>query len=203
METFKQAMAFPLYLTVVWLVWVLARQSGVDAVPAVLAGLVLIALACWLLTRRGLVSQGLRYAAIVAAVGLLFLPALDEPAPAAASTSAHADAERYSDARLAELRAQGRPVFVNLTADWCLTCKFNERAAIGTQAVREAMARRGVVSLVGDWTRSDPAITAVLQRFHRAGVPLYLLYGPTGDPVVLPQVLTPAAMVQEIEKVST
>jgi thiol:disulfide interchange protein len=94
-------------------------------------------------------------------------------------------------------------VFVNLTADWCLTCKFNERAAIGTQAVREAMARRGVVSLVGDWTRSDPAITAVLQRFHRAGVPLYLLYGPTGDPVVLPQVLTPAAMVQEIEKVST
>ena len=204
METFKQAMAFPLYLTVVWLVWVLARQSGVDAVPAVLAGLVLIALACWLLAHRGLVSQGLRYAALVAAVGLLFMPALRASDAAASAAVADADAahERYSDARLAELRAQGRPVFVNLTADWCLTCKFNERAAIGTPAVREAMARRGVVSLVGDWTRSDPAITAVLKRFDRAGVPLYLLYAPTGDPVVLPQLLTPTTMVDAIEKVS-
>jgi thiol:disulfide interchange protein len=92
-------------------------------------------------------------------------------------------------------------VFVNLTADWCLTCKFNERAAIGTAQVREAMARRGVVSLVGDWTRPDPALTAVLGRFDRAGVPLYLLYGPTGDPLVLPQLLTPAGMVEAIEAI--
>jgi len=96
------------------------------------------------------------------------------------------------------LRAQGRPVFVNLTADWCLTCKFNERAAIGTDAVREAMAKRGVVSLVGDWTRSDPALTAVLARFNRAGVPLYLLYAPTGEPEVLPLVLPPDGMIEAI-----
>jgi thiol:disulfide interchange protein DsbD len=202
METFKQAMAFPLYLTVVWLVWVLARQGGVDAVPAVLAGLVLIALACWLLAHRGVVGQGLRYAALVAAIALLFVPALHAPDATAAAPAAKPAHERYSDQRLAELRAQGHAVFVNLTADWCLTCKFNERAALGTPAVRAAMARHGVVSLVGDWTRSDPAITAVLQRFDRAGVPLYLLYGPTGDPVVLPQLLTPATVVEEIEKVS-
>jgi len=207
METFKQAMAFPLYLTVVWLVWVLARQTGVNAVPVVLSGLVMIAVASWLLAHHGLVSRALRYASLAGAVGLLLLPVF-RGAPVAAEAApttardAGANAEPYSDARLAELRAQGHPVFVNLTADWCLTCKFNERVAIGTPAVREAMARRGVVSLVGDWTRSDPRITAVLQRFDRAGVPLYLLYAPTGDPVVLPQLLTPATMVDAIEKVS-
>jgi thiol:disulfide interchange protein DsbD len=193
METFKQAMAFPLYLTVAWLVWVLARQTGVDAVPVVLSGLVMIAVASWLMHRHGPVSRALRYAALVVAVGLLFVPSLDAP---------QVQAQAYSDARLAELRAQGRPVFVNLTADWCLTCKFNERAAIGTDAVREAMARRGVVTLVGDWTRADPALTAVLTRFNRAGVPLYLLYAPAGEPQVLPQVLTPDGMVEAIERVS-
>jgi thiol:disulfide interchange protein len=192
METFKQAMAFPLYLTVVWLVWVLARQTGVSAVPVVLSGLVMIAVASWLMHRPGLVSRGLRYAALAVAVGLLFVPSLDTDRT-----------EPYSDARLAELRAQGRPVFVNLTADWCLTCKFNERAAIGTDAVREAMARHGVVSLVGDWTRADPALTAVLARFNRAGVPLYLLYAPAGEPEVLPQVLTPAGMIEAIERIAS
>ncbi len=196
METFKQAMAFPLYLTVVWLVWVLARQAGVDAVAVVLSGLVLVAVTSWLMHHHGLVSRGVRYAALAAAVALLFLPALT-PAPATA-----ANAESYSDARLETLRADGHPVFVNLTADWCLTCKFNERAAIETTAVQAALARRGVVSLKGDWTRADPAITRVLERFQRAGVPLYLLYAPTGDPVVLPQVLTRDAMIAEIEKLS-
>ena len=207
METFKQAMAFPLYLTVVWLVWVLARQTGVDAVPVVLSGLVLIAVASWLMHRPGLASRGLRYAALAAAVALLFVPALStgvaETGLVGAGHGRDSGTEPYSDARLAELRAQGHPVFVNLTADWCLTCKFNERAAIGTQAVREAMARRGVVSLVGDWTRADPALTEVLARFNRVGVPLYLLYGPSGEPVVLPQVLTPAGMIEAIESVSS
>jgi len=198
METFKQAMAFPLYLTVVWLVWVLARQSGVNAVPVVLSGLVLIAVASWLMHRPGLAGRGLRYAALAGALGLLFLPTLDV-APVAAAT--HAGAEAYSDERLAELRAQGRPVFVNLTADWCLTCKFNERAAIETDAVRAAMATRGVVTLKGDWTRADPAITRVLSRFSRVGVPLYLLYAPSGDPVVMPQLLTREALVAEIERI--
>jgi thiol:disulfide interchange protein len=192
METFKQAMAFPLYLTVVWLVWVLARQAGVDAVAVVLSGLVMIAAASWLMHRHGLVSRGVRYAALAVAIALLFLPALGT-APAPAATAA-----AYSDARLAELRAQGHPVFVNLTADWCLTCKFNERATLETAVVRAALERRGVVSLKGDWTRADPAITRVLERFHRAGVPLYLLYAPSGEPIVLPQILTPAAMLEAI-----
>ena len=202
METFKQAMAFPLYLTVVWLVWVLARQSGTDAVPIVLSGLVLIAAASWLMQHAALAARALRYAALAGAAGLLFVPALDVAQARPAPAVAHADAEPYSDARLAELRAQGRPVFVNLTADWCLTCKVNERVALASDTVREAMARRGVVVLTGDWTRADPAITRVLERFDRAGVPLYLLYAPSGDPVVLPQILTRDTMVAEIERLS-
>jgi thiol:disulfide interchange protein len=208
METFKQAMAFPLYLTVVWLVWVLARQSGVNAVPVVLSGLVMVAVASWLTHGHNLVSRGLRYAALVIAVGLLFMPAL-RVAPVGAALAATVapkgaptGEEAYSDQRLAELRAQGHPVFVNLTADWCLTCKFNERAAIETDAVQAALAKHGVISLKGDWTRADPAITRVLERFHRAGVPLYLLYAPTGEPVVLPQVLTRDGMIAEIGKLS-
>jgi len=199
METFKQAMAFPLYLTVVWLVWVLARQSGVNAVPVVLSGLVMVAVASWLMHSHSLISRGLRYVALAIAVGLLFVPAL-RVTPAAASGASDAAAAAYSDPRLAELRAQGHPVFVNLTADWCLTCKFNERAAIETDAVQATLAKHGVISLKGDWTRADPAITRVLERFHRAGVPLYLLYAPTGEPVVLPQVLTRDGMIAAIER---
>ena len=204
METFKQAMAFPLYLTVAWLIWVLARQTGVDAVPVVLAGLVMIAIASWLMAHASLVGRALRYAALAVAIGLLFAPVFAPVGAASAATVAAKTAptdEPYSDARLAELRAQGRPVFVNLTADWCLTCKFNERAALATDAVRDAMAQHGVVVLKGDWTRSDPAITRVLERFNRAGVPLYLLYGPSGEPAVLPQLLTPEAVVEEIARI--
>ena len=201
METFKQAMAFPLYLTVAWLAWVLARQTGVNAVPVLLSGLVLIALASWLMGRPSLAARGIRYAALAGAVGLLFLPALHVHAVGAAPVAAEgASWETYSDERLAALRAQGKPVFVNLTADWCLTCKFNERVALDTDAVQDALKRRGVVSLKGDWTRSDPAITKVLERFHRAGVPLYLLYGASGEPMVLPQLLTRDTVLAAIAK---
>jgi thiol:disulfide interchange protein len=168
----------------------------------VLSGLVMIAVASWLMSHASLVGRALRYAALVVAVGLLFAPVLNvAPVGAASAATAPAESEPYSDARLAELRAQGHPVFVNLTADWCLTCKFNERAALATDAVRNAMAQHGVVVLKGDWTRSDPAITRVLERFNRAGVPLYLLYGPSGEPTVLPQVLTPDGVVAEIARI--
>ena len=202
METFKQAMAFPLYLTVVWLVWVLARQAGVAAVPVVLAGLVLIAVASWLMHRRHIAGRVLRYAALAGAAGLLLTPALHVHAVAPAATAAHDAWEPYSDARLAELRAQGRPVFVNLTADWCLTCKFNERVALDTEPTRAALARRDVALLKGDWTRSDPSISRVLARFNRAGVPLYLLYASSGEPRVLPQLLSQDGVIEEIERLN-
>jgi thiol:disulfide interchange protein len=111
-------------------------------------------------------------------------------------------AKPFSEAALAEARAARKPVFVWFTADWCLTCKVNESAAIEREATRDAFAKAGVVALVGDWTRRDPAITRFLTRQGAAGVPLYLWYGPGKEAEVLPQVLTPDALVTLAESSS-
>jgi len=197
METFKQAMAFPLYLTVAWLLWVLARQAGADAVGLVLVGLVLVALAVWLWPRQGLLAGALKLGALLLAAALLWRPAL-VPGPATAVTAARG-AEVWSEEKVAELRAQGQTIFVDFTADWCLSCKANERVALRSDAVQAAFRERGVAFLVGDWTRGDPAITRVLERFQRPGVPLYLVYVNGGEPKVLPQLLTPQIVIDAIQ----
>jgi thiol:disulfide interchange protein len=200
METFKQLMAFPLYLTVVWLVWVLGRQSGVDAVAVVLVGLVIVGFGLWLWgsqpRRAGKTTLAL--AAAVAALALLAHPQVRQAAERQAAFTG-SEGEAYSDARLAELRAAGRPVFVNFTADWCITCKFNEKVLLGSDEVLRLLAARKVAWLTADWTTPDPAITAALARFGRSGVPLYVLYPPGGEPVVLPQILTPDIFVEALE----
>ncbi|HUS23689.1 MAG TPA: thioredoxin family protein [Candidatus Binatia bacterium] len=196
METFKQAMAFPLYLSAIWLLWVLGRQSSMDAVALVLGGVAAIAFACWLAARAGVAARVLRWAALAAAMAVLAAPALRAPAPPPATGAS--DWQPWSEERVAQLRAQGRPVFVNFTADWCITCKVNERVALGTDEVRNAFARHGVALLEGDWTRSDPAITAALQRFGRPGVPLYVLYLPGAEPRLLPQLLTPRMLLDAL-----
>ncbi|AXQ30988.1 hypothetical protein D0B54_20905 [Solimonas sp. K1W22B-7] len=196
METFKQAMAFPLYLTVAWLLWVLARQAGPDALGLVLVGLVLVALAVWLWSRPGKVSAALKLGALALALWLLWQPAL-EPGPATQASSA-TSAEVWSEDKVAALRAQGHTIFVDFTADWCLTCKVNERAALKTDAVQSAFRERGVSFLVADWTRNDPAITRVLERHQRPGVPLYLVYVNGGEPRVLPQLLTPQIVIDAL-----
>ena len=109
--------------------------------------------------------------------------------------------EPFTAARLAALEAAGKPVFVNLTADWCVTCLINERIALDSEGVRQAFAARGIVALKGDWTNRNPEITALLQQFRRSGVPLYLLYGSKGDPVILPQLLTAATVLDALDKV--
>ena len=201
METFKQVMAFPLYLTVVWLLWVLGRQTDIDGVAVAMSGLVLLAFALWL---RGhgagrVVYALLAAAALLGALGLLVHPALHATASRAPAADGALAAEAYSDARLAALRAEGRPVFVNFTADWCITCKVNEKVVFGNEAVRRKLRDKKVAVLVGDWTTSDPAITTALARFGRSGVPLYLLYPPGQDPVVLPQILTPDNFVEALD----
>lgn len=193
METFKQLMAFPMYLTVVWLLWVLGGLTDRDGMALALVGLVLVALALWLWGRaRGGTLQGVAMLVLILAGLLALHPALrSRPADATTTTRAAEGWEPYSDARLAALRAQGRSVFVDFTADWCLTCKLNERGALRADSVREMFRRRDVALLIGDWTRADPAITAVLDRYGRSGVPLYLASRAGGEPQVLPQVLTP------------
>jgi thiol:disulfide interchange protein DsbD len=186
-------MAFPLYLTAVWLLWVLGQQAGVDAIAQVLLGAVALAFALWLLGRPGgwwrrvLVGAGLA----AAALSLIRLPA--DPA-AAGTTVAPANAawEPWSPERLAALRAKGRPVLVNMTAAWCITCLANERIALSSPAFKQRLERTGTAYLKGDWTHRDARITDYLAQFGRNGVPIYVLYAAAGgEPEVLPQLLTP------------
>ncbi len=189
MERLRQFLAFPMYGAAAWLAWVLAQQAGPDGVLAVLAGGVLVALAAWAF---GAGFRGGRLLAPLALAGALaLLPGLET----AAAPARIAPGEPWSAARVAALQAEGRPVFVNLTAAWCITCKVNERVALDTEATRAAFAQRNVAVLVGDWTRGDAAITALLRAHGRDGVPLYLLYpGGGGAPALLPQILTESAL---------
>lgn len=192
METFKQLMAFPMYLTAVWLLWVLGGLTDRDGMAVALLGLVLVALALWVWGRsRSGVGQGIALALLFGAALLALHPALKLQARDTAAAEARDGWEPYSDARFDALRAAGRSVFVDFTADWCLTCKVNERGALRSERVRETFRKHDVALLVGDWTRADPAITAVLDRYGRSGVPLYLASQDGAEPQVLPQVLTP------------
>jgi thiol:disulfide interchange protein DsbD len=206
MDTFKQLLAFPLYATAVWLLWVLLQQVDPADALAALSGLVVIAFAVWLqgVARTASAVTGRRIGGALALLALAGAVALAlQASPGAASRSAKPETaavpwETFSADRVASLNAERRPVLVNLTAAWCLTCLVNEKTAIETTAVREALATAGVTPLKGDWTRQDPAITAYLQRFGRSGVPLYVLYDRSGQPTVLPQLLTTGALVDAL-----
>lgn len=204
METLKQVFAFPLYATTGWLVWVLSIQSGSNGVLAAVAVLLVIAFVAWLLgtpSRAGYVGKAAA-AALVLTAGVASYRLLDVPATGAATTDTASPADPlsqpYTPARLAELRAAGTPVFVNLTAAWCITCKVNEQVALSSEAFRSALADKGIAYLKGDWTAKDPDITALLQKFGRAGVPLYLFYPAekNAEPEVLPQLLTPSLVLE-------
>ena len=197
MDTFKQALAFPMYAAVVWLLWVLAQQAGPDGVALALGGLVLIAFGLWWRRASGAspVGTGAALAGIVLALGL---GTAIRPLTAEAHVSESA-VEAYSAERLAELRAARKPVFVNLTASWCISCLVNERVALSRPEVKEAFAQAGIVYLKGDWTREDPKITAVLKAHGRSGVPLYLYYAPgAAEAQVLPQILTPGLVIEAV-----
>jgi thiol:disulfide interchange protein DsbD len=204
MDGFKQFLAFPLYAAAVWLLWVLGNQTGVNGMAAVTGGCVLIALGLWCwehakLHRRPLPLRLLGALICVLALLVLRSPLLDErPAVRADSTRAWED---YSPARLEELRAAGTPVFVNVTADWCITCLANEKIALTSGEVLAAFRDRGIVYLKGDWTNSDPQLTALLQAHGRSGVPLYLFYpAAIGAPaMLLPQLLTPSIVLATID----
>jgi thiol:disulfide interchange protein len=199
MERFKQVMAFPLYLTVVWLLWVLMRQTDANVAAQAMLGLVLIAFALWLWNSRGLWPSLLKLLSLAGAAWLIFtVPGTSSPSAASTQASLPAHSEAWSSERVAQLRAEGRTIFVDFTADWCITCKVNERGALRSARVEEAFRNRDVAVLIGDWTRSDPAITAELARFGRNGVPLYLVYVNGGEPTVLPQLLTPDVVLQAL-----
>lgn len=197
MERLKQFLAFPMYAAAAWLLWVLAQQAGPDGLALGFVGALLVSLAAWL---AGLGARLPRGGAVVAVVAALALLPLLAPAPPRAAAEVPGGAEPWSAARVAELQAQGRPVFVNMTAAWCISCKVNERVALDTATVQGAFATRNVAYLKGDWTRGDPAITALLRAQGREGVPLYLLYPAGGGaPKLLPEILTPGIVLAALE----
>ncbi len=210
MVRLRQAMAFPMYASAAWLVWVLSQQIGDFGVLIALSGALLVALAAWMYgiaqhgAGRGLISRGLATAAIAGTLGLLVQ--LDGAPSAAARTEAASGAanyEAFSNERLAALRKEGKPVFVNMTAAWCITCLVNERTTLSTDAIQQAFRDRGIVYLKGDWTNRDPEIGAYLRSFNRDGLPFYAFYPAGGrDPVVLPPVLTETIVVGELERAS-
>jgi len=201
MEVLKQALAFPMYGAAAWLLWVVSQEAGSAGVLATAGGAVLVGLAAWVL---GVGQQGIggarRFGQVAAAVALLAAGAtLGGIGPVAPGPSGQVagEGEPFTPSRLAELRAQGRPVFVNMTAAWCVTCLVNERVAIATNPVRQAFAAGDVAYLKGDWTRQDPAITMFLRQNGRDGVPLYVFFpGGGGQPEVLSQILTETAMLR-------
>ncbi len=206
MDTFKQAMAFPLYLTVVWLLWVLGQQAGLDGLAAVLIGLVAIAFAAWLWgnrTERGTTRIGLAVIAAALAIALLLKLAPDNAdgnnRNPAISTTSHGDMA-YSKAKLSELLADGQPVFIDMTASWCITCQVNKRVALTKPVVTAAFKNKGVTVMVGDWTNRDPAITEFLESFNRSGVPLYVLFDRSGQAQTLPQILSTNIVLERLTK---
>jgi thiol:disulfide interchange protein DsbD len=197
METFKQFLAFPMLAATAWLVWVLAEQAGAMGVAAILAWFVAMAFALW--TLRNAIPWRIAALVVLTSTALGGVGALRASAPTQVAMSVGEEA--WSEARLAALRAEGRPVLVNFTAAWCVSCKANEITTLSTPRVRAALAEKGVVYLKGDWTRRDQAITQALAAHGRAGVPLYLFYpGGGGEPRVLPQLLTPNLVIEAVGK---
>jgi thiol:disulfide interchange protein DsbD len=198
METFKQFLAFPLYLTAVWLLWVAGRQTSVDVVASIIVGLILTALAAWLWKLNATSALAKLTTSKLLAIACL-ASAILIPTLALSEVDQEPRWQPYSPERLAQLRGKGQPVFINLTADWCITCLVNERTTLDTEAFYQTLEQNNIAYLKGDWTDSDPEITKLLNQYQRSGVPLYLLF-PRGmkEAQILPQILVKASTIDKL-----
>lgn len=193
METFKELLAFPLLLTAIWLLWVLGRQTSVDQLTLALCGLLSLSFGLWLWRRGGKLARIIAAAAVALA---LYLP-----------TSFEADGddggwEPYKAASWQAMRERGQPIFVNVTADWCLTCLANEKLVFSKRDVQIEIADADLLLVKADWTKYNPEITELLARYQRNGVPLYLMFpaDPAAAPEILPQILTPDLFMDALQR---
>ncbi len=194
MDTLKQILAYPMYLTAIWLLWVLINQRGADAGGLVLIGLTTLAAGLWWWERQRFGESSAQKIVALLLILISLLPLWQVwrlPALQAAQAQTEAMADAYSAERLAALRAENKPVFVNMTADWCATCKLNESRVLARDAFQQALKDTGTAYLKGDWTNVDPAITAFLDAHGAVGVPLYVMFWPgQSEGIVLPTLLT-------------
>tara|TARA_B110000503_G_scaffold63672_2_gene100445 strand:+ start:34983 stop:36734 length:1752 start_codon:yes stop_codon:yes gene_type:complete len=201
METLKQFLAFPLYATALWLFWVAGRQTGVNTMATALGGALVLALGLWL-WNDSRVRRILAVACLIAAASLGTLRGLD--AVQKGGSTLAAGHVVWSAQEVTALRAAGKPVFVDVTADWCITCIANETAVLFTDDMVQAFAYHGVTYVVADWTNQDADIAALLKEHGRSGIPLYLMYpaDATQAPLVLPQILSKKMVLDALQSVS-
>ncbi|UCD24777.1 MAG: thioredoxin family protein, partial [Gemmatimonadota bacterium] len=205
MESMKQLLAFPLFGTVIWLVWVFGRQTGVNGAAYLLAALMLAGLAGWIIGRwkplmisgrTRLVSRTIAFAVLMAALGLVVRGTRGEAMSAGGPTW-----QPFSQELVQSLRAEGQPVFIDFTAAWCLSCQVNEQVILSSNTVESAFEEYNVAKVKADWTRFDPEITEALESFGRSGVPLYVLYPSdlSRAPIILPTILTKRGVIDALQ----
>ena len=182
----KQFLAFPILATAIWLLWVLVRQTSSDVVALMLGGLLLLVFGLWLVKGGSRLSRSLGLLAVIASLSAI--PSLSQLTPTSSEQAVvEIDSEPYASSALRAHVDEGRTVFINMTADWCITCKVTEKRLLTTEAVDQLFESYGVIRMTGDWTRYDPLITEYLNAFDRVGVPLYVVNHPGMDPIVLSQ----------------
>jgi len=214
MDHLKQFFAFPMFAAAVWLVWVLSVQAGGGAVLMSLSVMTALGFAIWTARAAGTMGSGggraLRIVGLGVLLGVVALTVVSTRAASGATPTtsgasgapAVAVVDAWSPERLAELRAEGRPVFVDFTAAWCITCQFNKRAVLKNARVTQAFEATNTAYLTADWTNRDAAIAAELAKYGRAGVPLYLLFPPVGEPIVLSEILTERQVLDALQRAS-
>ena len=210
METMKQILSFPMFATTIWLIWVFGQQTGLDGMVLLLAGMLLLGIALWIVgkwpgiqisARLKVFTRSLALIIVIMALSTVYMGAtMAPPSEAQESSSNESTWQPFSTLEVDRLRAEGKPVFIDFTAAWCLTCQVNKRTALNTDTVQAAFQQKGVTLFQADWTNRDDEITQALEAHGRSGVPLYVLYTSLDQkPILLPEILTESILLDALE----
>ena len=203
MQTLKQIMAFPMWASALWLAWVLSSQVDMQSVFAVLLGALLIALGLWLMEKTQNSASILRRVTLIFSLGLMIFSIWLLPITSDNNSPSLKNEENaFSVQKLNSLRSEQKMVFLNFTADWCITCKVNEAIALNQDKVKKVLDEKNIIYLKADWTRKDPEIASMLASYGRTGVPLYLLFPSQGDPIILPELLTEDLLLDFLKEIN-